>query len=308
MLQSAPGIVLNRRNAGEADAIARVLLESGQVREIRAHGVRKSRSRSNLLLEPGSLVHLTFYESEERPGVSVDSVIFASLKEGHVLERYGALKDAGYDGLLILSYFLELATFGSRAGDSPELFLLLKGTLEELAAPRAVGLKSYRFTLLSIFFKARVLKNLGLVGDARSCAECGGELKDLALWNLPEVFFSCDNCATGANAPDAYSARIVAAAVGMRFGKFAQYLAGWLSPSSAGTGAKDSSGATGSPTPTTGATRSPPAASAGDPVDVQTRELPAWVYHTEERLLQCMEHYQGGPMRAATQLREQLRL
>ncbi len=289
MLQSASGIVLNRRNVGEADAIAGVLFESGVTRDVRSHGVRKSRSRSNLLFEPGSLVRLTYYESEERPGVSPDSRIFASLKEGHVVERFGALKDSGYEGLLVLSYFLELASFGSRAGDAPELFLLLKGTLEELTNPLSpelaplenAELKSFRFTLLSIFFKVRVLKILGLVGDARSCAECGRELGELAFWNVPEVFFSCDGCAPDAGAADAYSARMVAAAASMRYSKFAEYLAGWRS------GAQS--------------------AEAGAAREIRDG-LPPWVSHTEERLLQCMEHYQGGPLRAATQLREQLRL
>lgn len=287
MLQSAPGIVLNRRNVGEADAIGRVLFESGVTREIRSHGLRKSRSRSNLLLEPGSLVQLTYYESEERPGVSADSVIFASLKEGHVVERFAPLKDSGYDGLLVLSYFLELAQFGSRAGDAPELFLLLKGTLEELAGPAEPAVQTFRFTLLSIFFKVRVLKILGLVGDARSCSECGRELEDLALWNLPEVFFSCEGCAPDANPADAYAARVVAAAAGMRFSKFAEYLASWRNSPEKMDEAKG-------------------AHAAGEKKD--QKDLPPWVYHTEERLLLCMEHYQGGPLRAATQLREQLRL
>lgn len=272
MLQSASGIVLSRRNVGEADAIGRVLFESGTAKDIRVHGIRKSRSRSNLLLEPGSLVRLTYYESEERPGVSAESLQFASLKEGHVIERFGALKDSGYRGLLILSYFLELAEFGSRAGEASELYLLLKGTLEELSRSTDAAGDRFQFTLLSIFFKTRVLKVLGLVGDARACSECGRELGDLALWNLPEVFFSCEQCAPEANSADAHSARIIAAAAGLRFGRFAEYLAGWRT------------------TATDDAT------------------LPPWFYHTEERLLRSMEHYQGGPLRAAKQLREQMRL
>ncbi|MCR9142538.1 MAG: DNA repair protein RecO [bacterium] len=307
MLQSGPGIVLNRRNAGEADAIGRVLFESGEAREVRSHGVRKSKSRSNLLLEPGSLVHLTYYQSEERPGVSADAVIFASLKEGHVVERFASLKEDGYDGLLVLSYFLELANFGSRAGDSPELFLLLKGTLEELATPCEAGLKAFRFTMLSIFFKVRVLKILGLVGDARSCAECGGELREEALWNVPEVFFSCDACASDANIPDAYSARVVAAAAGMRYGKFAEYLAGWRN-SQAGSLADKALAADELQTRAADADSVPGADDTPRAGRGPKKDLPPWVYHTEERLLQCMEHYQGGPMRAATQLREQLRI
>lgn len=267
--------MLARRNVGEADTLGQLLFSTGLQREVRSHGLRKSKSRSGLLLEPGSLVQLTYYENEKTTG---EVAIVASLKEGHVIERYAALKDGGYDGLLLLSYFLELARFGAKAGESTELFLLLKGTLEalaELCADNAAPVRSARFLLLSVFFKVRVLKILGLVGDARTCAECGSELGDEAIWGVPEVFFTCDRCAVDVNRADAYAARAIAAASEMRFGRFAEYLADWP----AGTTPQDGQLA-------------------------QTDELPEWLLHIESRLLQCMEHYQGGPLRAATQLRE----
>jgi DNA repair protein RecO len=273
VLQSATAIVLTRRKVGEADAIVRVLLESGATREIRLHGIRKSRQRSNLLLEPGSLVRLTYYEGEESPGVTGGHRPFASLKEGHVVERFSRLKDAGYGGLLILSYFLELAGFGARAGEAPELFLLIKGTLEELAALQDPVRERQRFALLAIFFKVRVLKTMGLVGDARACTECGRDLADLALWILPEVHFQCEQCAPDAGPVDARAARVIAAAGGMRFARFAGYLAGWPE---------------------------------WNPDQPASADLPEWMLYVEQRLIQCMEHYQGGPLRAAVELREQL--
>ncbi len=268
--------MLARRNVGEADTLGQLLFSTGHSREVRSHGLRKSKSRSGLLLEPGSLVQLTYYENEK--SVS-DAPPVASLKEGHVVERFAELKDGGYDGLLLLSYFLELARFGAKAGESTELYLLLKGTLEalaELCADNSTPVRSGRFLLLSVFFKVRVLKVLGLVGDARTCAECGGELCDEAIWNVPEVFFTCHRCAVDVNRADAYAARAIAAASEMRFGRFAEYLASWP---------------------------------AGESVRLtQTEELPGWLLHIESRLLQCMEHYQGGPLQAAAQLREHVGL
>ena len=99
-----------------------MLTEEGHSLDLRVYGIQKSRKRSPLLLEPGTLVDINFYAKQNG---------LASLKEGSVRERFAAIKGA-YAPLLLLSYFLELSAFAVRYGSSPSLFLLVKGSLAEL--------------------------------------------------------------------------------------------------------------------------------------------------------------------------------
>ena len=181
MLQKASGIVLQRRFLKESDALASLLTEEGRSLDFCVYGIQKSRKRSALLLEPGTLIDIDFYVNKDGP---------VSLKEGHVRERFGALKGA-YAPLTLLSYFLELSSFASRYGSSPTLFLLVKGSLTELC----LGTELLNLQLL-LFFQVRLLKLLGLLGPLERCSECNSPLAKEAYWNLPEAHFSCQSCAS----------------------------------------------------------------------------------------------------------------
>lgn len=252
MIQAATGITLTRRKIGEADVIGRFLLEDGLLVEVKAHGIRKSKSRSNLLFEPGSLVRLTYYANER------DAALPASLKEGHVVDRYGEIKDAGYDGLVAVSQILETIAFAARTGEGEAseetamVYTLLKGALDELRGFDFTQDRR-RLVMLLLFVKVRALKVMGLLGDPRSCAECGRALGDDVFWHRPELYFTCDLCAVDANEDDGRWARLIAGAAGARFAKFVEHL--------------------------------------GDAKVEALRAL-------DEILVRCIEHFQGAPLKS----------
>ena len=206
LLQKTDAIVLGRRFLKENDALVSLLTEEGKSLDLRIYGIQKSRRRSAFLLEPGSLIHVDFYTDREG---------LASLKEGHVCERFTALKGA-YTSMTLLSYFLELSAFAVRNGASLKLFLLLKGSLKELCFDRnweqaemEVQREILKLQIL-VFFQIRVLKLLGLLGSQEKCSQCSASLRERAHWNLPETSFSCEDCIPEASTEDRLIAWIFA--------------------------------------------------------------------------------------------------
>lgn len=207
MLKSGKGIVLHRRKDREADTVMRVLLESGENVSVRLHGIRASKKRSQTLTEPGALVHITYYAKER---------FSSSLKEGEVADRYEEIK-SGYGEVLLVSYLLELT---NRAAQdvSPDLYRLLKGALDQLRQDRIPVQQSAESLYLFVsFYKVRLLKLLGLLGDAEHCALCGQELGEHASWAAPEMSFHCGDCSTK-TLDDGYAARCIHVCSRMRFG------------------------------------------------------------------------------------------
>jgi len=154
MLIHGKGIALQRRRVGESDGVALVLLEDGRSLDLRGHGILRSKNRSNLLFEPGCLIRFAAYLAEGPGAVAGDGSLFASLKEGSVLDRYEDLK-ADYEAMLVLALFLESATRACRAlaplANAPsvdpegeavagarELYRLAQGALEQLRELRVL--------------------------------------------------------------------------------------------------------------------------------------------------------------------------
>ena len=212
-LQKTRALVLGRRPLKESDAIASVLTEEGQALELCIYGIQKSRKRSAFLWEPGTLIDIDFYTRGDA---------MASLKEGHVCERFSALKE-GYSAITLLSYFLELSALAARCGSSPMLFLLVKGSLNELCfgKDRKPKIQEELEKLhVLIFFQIRLLSLLGLLGLEERCSECGKGLGEEARWNLPEGHFSCKTCKPEGNMEEGSMAQILALAKSKIFRKY----------------------------------------------------------------------------------------
>ena len=154
MLATATGIVLSRRKLRESDAVARLLLEDGQLLEMRLHGIQESRRRSPLIMEPLSVVEVVYYEQ--------DRGALHSVKEARVLQRHEDLKSR-YDDLLAGSCVAELSELAARTESLPELYVLAAGALATLDA----GCET---ALLLVFFRIRLLRLLGLLGDLTTSA------------------------------------------------------------------------------------------------------------------------------------------
>lgn len=207
-LKKTKGIVLERHFLKEADGIARMLTVDGACLEFYAYGIRLARKRSALLIEPGTLISINYYDGHKNN--------IASLKEGIVKERFDIIKN-DYTSIIYLSNFLELASFASRYGSLPPLFLLLRGAIEELS----FCYKNINSIMeLSIFFQIRLLKMLGILGEQNRCYICDKALKLLAYWNMPEASFACENCNSNGDKSQAWMARTIAMAAKMRFKNF----------------------------------------------------------------------------------------
>lgn len=218
------GIVLSHRPLYESDEMACIFTENGTMLELRAHGIRHSRRRSQLLFEPGCLVSLEYYGHTS--GLS-------SLKEGGLESRHELLKQ-DYLSLLTLSLFLELTALAASYDKAPKLFILLEGALQQLelwarddkdSNDKARDDKDReRLFLLLSFFQVRLLKLLGLLGSPEFCSSCDSPLGSRALWHFPETHFSCQFCAPQSAGRDAYIARTIALAVSQKFGYFCRHI------------------------------------------------------------------------------------
>ena len=220
------GIVLGRRNFAEADVILDLLPESGPPESVKAHGIRASRKRSQIITEPGSRVALVYYRGKNGPG---------SLKEGEVLERFQELKSS-YENSLLLAYILELTAGAAWGNEGSALLQLLEGALRALQERRidlrerpsdessAQGERIWLFELLG-FYKTRLLSILGLLGDCEHCSLCGEELGRRACWPGPlEVSFTCEKCSPEAGESEAWQARAVSLAQSRKFARFLEFL------------------------------------------------------------------------------------
>lgn len=219
-LITSRGIVLGREKAGEADVMVHLLEESGALRRLRVFGIQGSRRRSNLLTEPGSLIRAVYYEGKGGHG---------SFKEGELTDRFEEIK-SDYAGMCLVAYLLELAELAARGDEHPELFLLLKGAFDQLrggiSGPADDPLtRSHGLLVLLGFFKVRLLKLLGLLGETEICSRCGGPLGARAGWALPEVSFHCQKCSDRAGKREALMAGWIGWASRLRFENFAKQVA-----------------------------------------------------------------------------------
>ena len=209
MLIKTTGIVLRRAKQKESDLSVQLLDEDGALIELYMHGIRASKSRSQLLAEPGTLIRCEYYQKDERGG---------SFREGAILDRFDELK-GDYTGTLVLSYLLEMIGLAARGGPMPENYQLLNGAMEHLrGSPAGTGPARGLFHLrLLAFFKVRLLRILGLMGDCEHCEICGNPLGERAGWNVPEVSFRCRRHAEEHSREEAWMAVFLTRAAVTRF-------------------------------------------------------------------------------------------
>lgn len=236
MLRTEQGIVIKRFPYSEANTGIRILTESGQILTLTAYGILSSKKRSNLISEPGSLISVTYYEHAHSTG---------ALKEGNVVEDFEEIKK-NYDSLLVLSYILELTDVSAKGEKNAGFYNLLYGALQEMKKTDIFE-RGFRmgksgnsldksknediFWLYAFlgFYKIRIVKLLGLLGDAGICANCGNPLGGRVKFAVPDVSFLCENCTDGTSASEASAsgaqmAQWIRFAAVNRFQKYLSYL------------------------------------------------------------------------------------
>lgn len=222
MIVAARGIILQRRKERESDLIVRLFQEDGKSVQLRAHGALATRKRSLLALEPGSLVDFRYYEKKES---------ISSIREMVLIDRFEKLKD-DYKKITLLSYLLELTGKIIYDLPSPMVYRLLFGGLRELEEHGSGGEKSILngapewvqenwILLFLVFYKVRILKSQGLLGDPDLCQECGNPLGKRAFRKKDASAFLCDKCAPEtADYSGAFEASVFRGASSLRFSEF----------------------------------------------------------------------------------------
>lgn len=201
---SARGIVLRHKKDGEADIVAQILLENGEVLPMRFHGIRASRSRSTLAAEPGALVQITYYVRNGH----------ASAKEAVVTDRFDDLKGS-YREVLALSAVFEMCDGAAKGEPSPALFDLLQNAMLRLRALPSDAHAPRAALIFVIYFRVRLLEMLGLLGS--ECASCGSPVGNDGEWLIPEASFLCGQCAREHRPADSRMIPLILGAVSRRF-------------------------------------------------------------------------------------------
>lgn len=171
------GIVLRRRNLGEADSIFTVYSPGEGKFDAVARGVRKPKSRMRGHLEP-----LTRCQLHLARGRNLD--IFT---QAETMAAYLAVRD-DLDRLTLALYCCELVDrFTPDHAAQPELYSLLVELLEGLAAAAPLTVGRY--------FELHILALTGYELQVSACAVCGSRLPpEDALFSAAAGGLVCDAC------------------------------------------------------------------------------------------------------------------
>ena len=156
----AEGVILRRRNLGEADSVLTVFSGSEGKFEAIARGVRKARSRMRGHLEP-----LTRSRVLVAHGRNLD--VFTQAETVDAYRRLRENLDASAEAL----YCLELVDrFTEEREPLPELYALLVAALELLEAGNGAAVTRH--------FELRLLSLLGYEPHIDGCVLCGDRLPE----------------------------------------------------------------------------------------------------------------------------------
>ena len=124
-IRKATGLVLHSRQSGEADVLARILTgEFGKTNFV-FKGLKKSKKRSLAAAEPGTVLHLMYYQHDNRD--------FQVVNEFRVVRHRLDLRD-DLERILHLYFILEIVDKTTGHGDPQALiFALATAAIDALA-------------------------------------------------------------------------------------------------------------------------------------------------------------------------------
>jgi DNA repair protein RecO (recombination protein O) len=164
-LYKIEGVVLRRRNLGEADRLVTVLTRDRGKITIVARGARRPRSRLGGRLEPATRMRALVAEGRALDVISQVEVLESNAALRSDLERLG-----------VASVVLEMADRGlADRHPHPDVYRLLRAALALARdGPPAV---------VWPWFAARLLVLLGHRPSVARCRHCGRRLRDAAVWS-----------------------------------------------------------------------------------------------------------------------------
>jgi DNA repair protein RecO (recombination protein O) len=195
-LVETQAIVLQTYKLADADKIVLCMTEkAGLVRGV-ARGARRLKSKFGASLEPFTLIHLTFYEKENRELVTI--------KGAEIVKSYfhASASPEAFGGLV---YILELVKeFAPPHHADERLFKMLRACVDFLAGvpERSIAVSAYT--------ELWTLKLTGFLPEFKTCGDCGeplGESFRGQRYISHEGVLWCQNCRKGGAQPlgqDAY--------------------------------------------------------------------------------------------------------
>lgn len=171
------GIVLRSFYLQEADLGLEVFTEGLGIVKVSIKGIRKTKRRSRLPFELGSITEYDFYNHNRE---------WKMIKNYNLLFSPDKLR-GDYKGLIILTYITQLFYKNVLPGQ-PEMkfYQLLEGALYYL--------QSHPFYfLLILFVKLRLVSLSGLLPDFSVCHSCNKKV-DKIIWQNPYESWLCEDC------------------------------------------------------------------------------------------------------------------
>ncbi len=163
-LVETEAIVLRVYPLAEADKIVVCLTRSAGVVRAVAKGARRLKSRFGAGLEPFTLLHLSYFEKENRELVT--------LRQTDIQRSYFKLAQRA-ETVAALAYLSELVMeFAPPHEPNEKLFRMVRATLESVPEGQS------ELAPLVRYFEIWTLKLAGFLPELRRCAECGKKIAD----------------------------------------------------------------------------------------------------------------------------------
>ncbi len=183
-IQKSTGIVLSSNSIGEADYSSRIYLKESGKRNFLFKGLKKSKRRSHLIVEPGTVAELVYYFHEDRS--------FQIVKEYHIHAHFPEIRN-NYQKILLLHFFLETVDKTSGFNDANKMvFDLLVSGIETI-------INSESLTHLSAFFVIHLLRLHGILSGFKQCKICGKEDFQQFAIDIADFQPICPGCANQYN-------------------------------------------------------------------------------------------------------------
>lgn len=173
------GIILSRRDSGEADNICSIFTRiSGKERFV-FRGLKKSGRRPRTGSEPGTVLDMIYY-SGRNGGLN-------TVSEFDILMSNRNIRECG-NKIFSLFYILELVDLTTGNADpNIKVFNLLSSGIETLGSTLHV-------MHFNVFFTIRYLLLQGIFPEASECSWCGEQRRDKLIIEIPEFRTSCTGC------------------------------------------------------------------------------------------------------------------
>jgi DNA repair protein RecO (recombination protein O) len=157
-IQKTTGIVLYSRHIGEADMLCRIYTRDHGKRSFIFKGIKKSKSRSHAVTEPGTIADILYYFHDNRE--------FQVINEFKIQAHYPEIRSQ-LDKILHLYYMLEIIDKTTGFNDpNTSIYNLISAGIEMLSQTDYVE-------NLSVFFTLHLLRTHGTLPDFTRCKICG---------------------------------------------------------------------------------------------------------------------------------------